>query len=72
MTRDEILLSIRSLPVSEQYTIASIVLDNLALSGQFTLSDVMRDEVRRRDLEFEKNPRNGEPWGDVKKEIFGD
>lgn len=72
MSRDEILSSIQSLPANEQYAIASTVLDRLALSGLFTLSDAMREEVRRRDVEFEQNPRNEEPWANVKKEIFGD
>lgn len=70
MTHDEILNSIEALPLDEQYTIASTVLDRLALSGQVVLSDSMREEIRRRDLEFEKNPNKGEPWVSVKREIF--
>ncbi len=72
MTHNEIMNSIESLPAEEQYTIASTVLDRLVLSGQFTLSDAMREEIRRRDVEFEKNPNSGEPWESVKKEIFGE
>ena len=72
MTQNEIMNSIESLPADEQYTIASTILDRLVLSGQFTLSDAMREEIRRRDVEFEKNPNSGEPWESVKKEIFGE
>jgi putative addiction module component (TIGR02574 family) len=70
MTQEDILSTIQSLPAQQQYAIASSILDRLTLSGQVTLSDAMRDEIRRRDIEFEQNPNNGEPWKDVKKQIF--
>lgn len=71
MTYNEILSSIKLLPAEKQYALVTTILEGLNESGELPLSEAMRAEIRRRDIEFERSPNEGQPWDEVRKEVFG-
>ena len=72
MTNSELLTNIRLLPAEEQFQLANSILDELARAGQLPIPDPIREELARRLEEFKANPDQGQPWEEVRKEIFGD
>jgi len=71
MTHQEILATIESLPKGQQFALATSILDRLASEGTFPVSDEMRAEFECREKTFDANLNQGEPWDQVRKELFG-
>lgn len=71
MNSQEMLSQIRSLPASEQYELATTILDELAIEGQLPLSDAMTFELKRRLEHHRTNPASGQTWEEVRSELFG-
>jgi putative addiction module component (TIGR02574 family) len=70
MTQPNILESIRALPREEQFALATSILDHLASEGALPVSDDMKAEFQRREEIFHADPNQGEPWEQVKSELF--
>lgn len=71
MTHQEVLASIESLPKDVQLAIVSSVLDRLRSEGPLEVSDELKAEFLRREEAFFANPDQGEPWQQVREELFG-
>jgi len=71
VTHQEILATIESLPKTEQFSLATSILDRLASDGAFAVSGAVRAEFERRERCFDANPNEGEPWEKVRAELFG-
>ena len=71
MTHQELLATIQSLPKDVQFAIANAVLDRLASEGAPPVSEQLKAEFLRREETFFANPGKGEPWENVREELFG-
>ena len=71
MTHQEILASIESLPKDEQIAVAKAIIDRLEKEGSLSISESLKAEFLRREVIFFANPNQGEPWEQVKTELFG-
>jgi putative addiction module component (TIGR02574 family) len=60
------------LPPTEQISIANSILENLTIAGELPMSDEVREELQRRAAAFEADSGSGQPWEDVRKEVFGE
>ncbi len=70
MTQADILESIQSLPKEQQFALATSILDRLAREGALPVSDELRAEFQRREEIFHADQNQGEPWDQVKSELF--
>jgi putative addiction module component (TIGR02574 family) len=70
MTHQEIIAAIESLPKDIQFALANSVLDRLAAEGALPISDELKAEFLRRESAFFENPKLGEPWEQVRAELF--
>jgi len=71
MTHQEVLATIESLPKDVQLAIVNSVLDRLRSDGPLEVSAEMKAEFLRREEAFFANPHQGEPWEQVRQELFG-
>jgi len=71
MTHQEVLATIESLPKDVQFQIANSVLDRLSSEGELPISDELKTEFLRREQAFFASPNQGEPWDQVREELFG-
>lgn len=71
MTHQEVLASIESLPKKVQLAIASTVLDRLSNDGPLEVSDELKAEFLKREEAFFADKTQGQPWEEVRKELFG-
>lgn len=71
MTHQEIMTRIESLPKDVQFALANSVLDRLASEGPPPISEELKAVFMQREEAFFANPDRGEPWEDVKAELFG-
>jgi len=70
MTQADILQSIQSLPKEQQFALATSILDRLASEGALPVSDDLKAEFQRREEIFDADQNQGEPWDQVKSELF--
>ena len=70
MIQADILQSIQSLPKELQFALATSILDRLANEGALPVSDELRAEFQRREETFNADQSQGEPWDQVKSELF--
>ena len=70
MTQADILQSIQSLPKEQQFALATSILDRLASEGALPVSDDLKAEFQRREEIFNADQDRGEPWDQVKSELF--
>ena len=70
MTQADILESIQSLPKEQQFALATSILDRLANEGVLPVSDDLKAEFQRREEIFKADQNQGEPWDQVKSELF--
>ena len=71
MTHQEILATIETLPKEVQFALVNTVLDRLAREGAPPVSEALKAEFLRREEALFANPDQGEPWEQVKVELFG-
>jgi putative addiction module component (TIGR02574 family) len=71
MTHKQILTTIEALPKTVQFAIANSVLDRLANEGPPPISDELKAEFLRREEALLADPGKGEPWEQVREELFG-
>jgi putative addiction module component (TIGR02574 family) len=71
MTQKQILTTIESLPKDVQFAIANSVLDRLAHEGPPPISEELKAEFLRREEILFASPDKGEPWEQVRDELFG-
>ena len=72
MTQKQILTTIESLPKNVQFAIANSVLDRLANEGPPPISDQLKSEFLRREEAFFTDPGKGQPWEQMREELFGE
>ena len=65
-----ILQTIQSLPKEQQFALATSILDRLASEGALPVSDDLKAEFQRREETFNADQNQGEPWDQVKSELF--
>ena len=70
MTHQELIAAIESLPKDVQFAIANSVLDRLSSEGPPPISEELKAEFLRREEAFFANPNQGEPWEQVRAELF--
>jgi putative addiction module component (TIGR02574 family) len=70
MTQTDILQTIQSLPKEQQFALATSILDRLASEGALPVSDDLKAEFQRREEIFDEDQSQGEPWDQVKSELF--
>jgi putative addiction module component (TIGR02574 family) len=70
MTQTDILQTIQSLPKEQQFALATSILDRLASEGALPVSDDLKAEFQRREETFNADQNQGEPWDQVKSELF--
>ncbi len=70
MTHQELLAAIESLPNDVQFAIVNSVLDRLAGEGPLPISEELKSEFLRREEAFFAKPNQGEPWEQVRAELF--
>ena len=70
MNHQNVLATIESLPKNIQFAIANSVLDRLASEGPPPVSDELKAEFLRREEAFFARPDQGEPWEQVREELF--
>ena len=70
MTHQELLAAIESLPNELQFAIVNSVLDRLASEGPPPISEELKTEFLRREEAFFAKPNLGEPWEQVRAELF--
>ena len=66
-----LLASIRALPKTQQLELANTILDDLADAGDLPMTDATRVELERRLAAFDADPDSGQPWEEVREELFG-
>ncbi len=71
MTNQELLTSIKALPVDQQYALANSILEDLIQKGRLPISDATLAELDRRVAAFDADPNSGESWENVRQELFG-
>ena len=70
MPQTDILQTIQSLPKEQQFALATSILDRLASEGALPVSDDLKAEFQRREEIFNADQSQGEPWDQVRSEIF--
>ncbi len=71
-TNQELLTSIKALPVDQQYALANSILEDLIQKGRLPISDAIFVEIDRRVAAFDADPNAGESWENVRQELFGE
>ena len=69
MTNQELLITIQALPPSQQLELANTILDRLAKSGTWPISDEMKRLLDLRAKRADENPDNLRPAEEVFAEI---
>jgi putative addiction module component (TIGR02574 family) len=72
MTNQELLSTIQTLPAAEQYDLAQSILEKLTSTGELPISEATRSELQRRADALEADPDAGQPWEQVRGEVFGE
>jgi len=74
MTPDLASLGIDKLSVEEKYELVEAILDSIdhVAGNAQRITDVQRQELRRRAAEADADPEGGEPWEEVKAELLNE
>ncbi len=69
---ETLMQQIATMSLAGRLRLLEVIGDSMPLQPCPPLSEACKRELERRVAEYDANPHAGQPWSEVKKELFGD